>query len=123
MYCIFYRNIKVIRSQEVLIPTHFFLVLTCCKQSSQILTECTDLDASAFILPHRPDHTESCTVSCLPSLPHTLTCKVRVPYIAREETELPCEHELSNCMMVLNVLLASFLLYDLFREHGMCACV
>ncbi|XP_049986734.1 ectonucleotide pyrophosphatase/phosphodiesterase family member 1 isoform X1 [Alexandromys fortis] len=55
------QNIKVLRSQEVLVPTHFFLVLTCCKQSSQVLTECTDLDASAFILPHRPDHTESCT--------------------------------------------------------------
>lgn len=55
------QNIKAIRSQQVLVPTHFFLVLTCCRQSSQVLTECTDLDASAFILPHRPDHTESCT--------------------------------------------------------------
>ncbi|KAL1770347.1 ectonucleotide pyrophosphatase/phosphodiesterase family member 1 isoform X1 [Sigmodon hispidus] len=54
------QNSKVIRSQEVLIPTHFFIVLTCCKESSEIPLECTSLDSSAFILPHRPDHIESC---------------------------------------------------------------
>ncbi|EGW04715.1 ectonucleotide pyrophosphatase/phosphodiesterase family member 1 isoform X1 [Cricetulus griseus] len=55
------RNSKVIRNQEILVPTHFFIVLTHCKLSSQSPLECTDLDASAFILPHRPNHMESCT--------------------------------------------------------------
>ncbi|XP_005065861.1 ectonucleotide pyrophosphatase/phosphodiesterase family member 1 isoform X2 [Mesocricetus auratus] len=54
------QNSKVIRNQKVLIPTHFFIVLTCCKLSSESLFQCTNLDASAFILPHRPDHIESC---------------------------------------------------------------
>ncbi|GAB1294988.1 Ectonucleotide pyrophosphatase/phosphodiesterase family member 1 [Apodemus speciosus] len=55
------QNSRVIRSQEILIPTHFFIVLTSCKQLSETPLECTALDSSAFILPHRPDNIESCT--------------------------------------------------------------
>lgn len=54
------QNSRVIRSQELLIPTHFFMVLTSCKQQFQIPLDCDNLDSSAFILPHRPDNIESC---------------------------------------------------------------
>ncbi|KAA0708931.1 Ectonucleotide pyrophosphatase/phosphodiesterase family member 1 [Triplophysa tibetana] len=43
------------------IPTHFFVILTSCKNSSLPVLRCDGLlDASAFILPHRPDHLETC---------------------------------------------------------------
>uniref|UniRef100_A0A8C5L660 Ectonucleotide pyrophosphatase/phosphodiesterase family member 1 n=1 Tax=Jaculus jaculus TaxID=51337 RepID=A0A8C5L660_JACJA len=54
------QNSRVIRNQEILIPTHFFIVLTSCKNTSQVPSQCTDLDPSAFIVPHRPDNSESC---------------------------------------------------------------
>ncbi|EDL04784.1 ectonucleotide pyrophosphatase/phosphodiesterase family member 1 isoform 1 [Mus musculus] len=55
------QNSRVIRSQEILIPTHFFIVLTSCKQLSETPLECSALESSAYILPHRPDNIESCT--------------------------------------------------------------
>lgn len=54
------QNIRVIRSQELLIPTHFFIVLTSCKDTTQTPLQCTDLAPTAFILPNRPDNIESC---------------------------------------------------------------
>ncbi|XP_048210052.1 ectonucleotide pyrophosphatase/phosphodiesterase family member 1 isoform X2 [Perognathus longimembris pacificus] len=54
------QNSRVIRNQEILIPTHFFIVLTSCKDTAQTPLQCESLDASAFILPHRPDNLESC---------------------------------------------------------------
>ncbi|KAM5229354.1 ectonucleotide pyrophosphatase/phosphodiesterase family member 1 [Ctenodactylus gundi] len=54
------QNSRVIHDQEILIPTHFFIVLTNCKNASQIPLYCEDLDTLAFILPHRPDNRESC---------------------------------------------------------------
>ncbi|ELW69426.1 Ectonucleotide pyrophosphatase/phosphodiesterase family member 1 [Tupaia chinensis] len=54
------QNIRVIRNQEILIPTHFFIVLTSCKNTSQTPLQCENLDTSAFILPHRTDNSESC---------------------------------------------------------------
>uniref|UniRef100_A0A452FZJ0 Alkaline phosphodiesterase I n=1 Tax=Capra hircus TaxID=9925 RepID=A0A452FZJ0_CAPHI len=57
---IFYRNSRIIRNQEVLIPTHFFIVLTSCKNTSQTPLQCEHLDTMAFILPHRTDNSESC---------------------------------------------------------------
>ncbi|XP_045150244.1 ectonucleotide pyrophosphatase/phosphodiesterase family member 1 [Echinops telfairi] len=54
------QNRKVIRNQEILIPTHFFLVLTRCANASQTPTQCETLDTLAFILPHRTDNSESC---------------------------------------------------------------
>lgn len=55
------QNSRVIRGQETLIPTHFFIVLTSCKQLSETPLKCTALESSAFLLPHRPDNIESCT--------------------------------------------------------------
>lgn len=55
------QNTRVIRSQDILIPTHFFIVLTSCKQLSESPLKCTALESSAFLLPHRPDNIESCT--------------------------------------------------------------
>lgn len=54
------QNIRLIRSQEILIPTHFFIVLTSCKNASQTPSQCENLDTLAFILPHRTDNSESC---------------------------------------------------------------
>uniref|UniRef100_A0A8D1LUT2 Ectonucleotide pyrophosphatase/phosphodiesterase 1 n=1 Tax=Sus scrofa TaxID=9823 RepID=A0A8D1LUT2_PIG len=54
------QNSRTIRNQEILIPTHFFIVLTSCKNTSQIPSQCENLDTLAFILPHRTDNSESC---------------------------------------------------------------
>uniref|UniRef100_A0A8C4LTZ2 Ectonucleotide pyrophosphatase/phosphodiesterase family member 1 n=1 Tax=Equus asinus asinus TaxID=83772 RepID=A0A8C4LTZ2_EQUAS len=54
------QNSRRVRNQEVLIPTHFFIVLTSCKDPDQAPSQCENLDASAFILPHRTDNSESC---------------------------------------------------------------
>lgn len=49
---------------EAPIPTHFFVILTSCGNSTFSPVSCKGpLQAKAFILPHRPDHTESCAVS------------------------------------------------------------
>ncbi|KAF3831927.1 hypothetical protein GH733_000739 [Mirounga leonina] len=53
-------NSRLIRNQEILIPTHFFIVLTSCKNTFQTPAQCDDLDSLAFILPHRTDNSESC---------------------------------------------------------------
>ncbi|MGH0131109.1 UNVERIFIED_CONTAM: hypothetical protein FKN15_009751 [Acipenser sinensis] len=51
-----------IRDTKILIPTHYFVVLTSCKNSSYPPEACNgSLDVSSFIIPHRPDNTESCT--------------------------------------------------------------
>ncbi|XP_078255637.1 ectonucleotide pyrophosphatase/phosphodiesterase family member 3-like isoform X1 [Rhinoraja longicauda] len=43
------------------LPTHFFVVLTSCKNKMQSPLQCKDsLDVLPFILPHRPDNSESC---------------------------------------------------------------
>uniref|UniRef100_A0A8C1RG16 Ectonucleotide pyrophosphatase/phosphodiesterase 1 n=1 Tax=Cyprinus carpio TaxID=7962 RepID=A0A8C1RG16_CYPCA len=43
------------------IPTHFFVILTSCKNSSLHVRQCDGpLDAVSFVLPHRPDHLETC---------------------------------------------------------------
>ncbi|KAK1171514.1 ectonucleotide pyrophosphatase/phosphodiesterase family member 3-like [Acipenser oxyrinchus oxyrinchus] len=47
---------------QILIPTHYFVVLTSCKNSSYPPEACNgSLDVFSFIIPHRPDNTESCT--------------------------------------------------------------
>nr|XP_040016786.1 ectonucleotide pyrophosphatase/phosphodiesterase family member 1 [Gasterosteus aculeatus aculeatus] len=53
--------IKAISGNEAPIPTHFFLIFTSCGNSSFGPDDCEGpLQAKSFILPHRPDHTESC---------------------------------------------------------------
>uniref|UniRef100_A0A671UV46 Ectonucleotide pyrophosphatase/phosphodiesterase 1 n=1 Tax=Sparus aurata TaxID=8175 RepID=A0A671UV46_SPAAU len=50
----FFRN-------EAPIPSHFFIILTSCGNSTFSPVDCEGpLQAKSFILPHRPDHTESC---------------------------------------------------------------
>nr|XP_019953043.1 PREDICTED: ectonucleotide pyrophosphatase/phosphodiesterase family member 1-like [Paralichthys olivaceus] len=52
---------KTISGNEAPIPTHFFVILTSCGNSALIPSRCEGpLQTRAFILPHRPDHTESC---------------------------------------------------------------
>uniref|UniRef100_A0A673BGQ6 Ectonucleotide pyrophosphatase/phosphodiesterase family member 1-like n=1 Tax=Sphaeramia orbicularis TaxID=375764 RepID=A0A673BGQ6_9TELE len=44
------------------VPTHFFVILTSCGNSTFNPANCEGpLQAQSFILPHRPDHTESCS--------------------------------------------------------------
>uniref|UniRef100_A0A671UR87 Ectonucleotide pyrophosphatase/phosphodiesterase 1 n=1 Tax=Sparus aurata TaxID=8175 RepID=A0A671UR87_SPAAU len=46
---------------EAPIPSHFFIILTSCGNSTFSPVDCEGpLQAKSFILPHRPDHTESC---------------------------------------------------------------
>ncbi|KAM9097976.1 LOW QUALITY PROTEIN: ectonucleotide pyrophosphatase/phosphodiesterase family member 1-like [Sarcophilus harrisii] len=53
---------KRINNQEVLIPTHYFVVLTSCKNKTQTPRRCENsLETLAFIIPHRTDNSESCT--------------------------------------------------------------
>ncbi|XP_030637637.1 ectonucleotide pyrophosphatase/phosphodiesterase family member 1 [Chanos chanos] len=47
---------------EVPVPTHFFVILTSCRNSSFTPERCEGpLEATAFVLPHRDDSTETCT--------------------------------------------------------------
>uniref|UniRef100_A0A8C3A832 Ectonucleotide pyrophosphatase/phosphodiesterase 1 n=1 Tax=Cyclopterus lumpus TaxID=8103 RepID=A0A8C3A832_CYCLU len=53
--------LRAISGNEAPIPTHFFLILTSCGNSTVGPVDCEGpLQAKSFILPHRPDHTESC---------------------------------------------------------------
>ncbi|TKC43549.1 hypothetical protein EI555_021111, partial [Monodon monoceros] len=46
---------------SVPIPTHYFVVLTSCKNKSQTPNACTGwLDVLPFVIPHRPTNVESC---------------------------------------------------------------
>uniref|UniRef100_A0A3Q3FAU3 Venom phosphodiesterase 1-like n=1 Tax=Kryptolebias marmoratus TaxID=37003 RepID=A0A3Q3FAU3_KRYMA len=46
---------------NISIPTHYFVVLTSCKDSGQPVSTCMDqLQTVSFLLPHRADNTESC---------------------------------------------------------------
>ncbi|XP_069743130.1 venom phosphodiesterase 2-like isoform X2 [Narcine bancroftii] len=49
------------KATHILIPTHYYIILTNCKNKMQSSLQCEgSLDVLAFILPHRPDNTESC---------------------------------------------------------------
>uniref|UniRef100_A0A3Q1G9G1 Ectonucleotide pyrophosphatase/phosphodiesterase 1 n=1 Tax=Acanthochromis polyacanthus TaxID=80966 RepID=A0A3Q1G9G1_9TELE len=53
--------LKKISGNEAPIPTHFFVILTSCTNLTFNPVNCEGpLQARSFILPHRPDHTESC---------------------------------------------------------------
>ncbi|KAI5094369.1 ectonucleotide pyrophosphatase/phosphodiesterase family member 1 isoform X1, partial [Silurus meridionalis] len=46
---------------ETPFPTHFFVILTSCKNASLALQNCHNLlETVSFILPHRPDNLETC---------------------------------------------------------------
>lgn len=56
--------ISCLSRNEAPIPTHFFLILTSCGNSTFSPVNCMGpLEAKSFILPHRPDYTETCAVS------------------------------------------------------------
>uniref|UniRef100_A0A8C4E4P0 Ectonucleotide pyrophosphatase/phosphodiesterase 1 n=1 Tax=Dicentrarchus labrax TaxID=13489 RepID=A0A8C4E4P0_DICLA len=53
--------LKAISGNETIVPTHFFMILTSCRNETFSPVNCKGpLQAKSFILPHRPDHTESC---------------------------------------------------------------
>lgn len=53
--------LKEISGNEAPIPTHFFIILTSCENLTFNPVNCEGpLQARSFILPHRPDHSESC---------------------------------------------------------------
>ncbi|KAM3931779.1 ectonucleotide pyrophosphatase/phosphodiesterase family member 3 [Leptodactylus fuscus] len=50
-----------VEGSKIPIPTHYFMVLTSCKNTLQTPLNCTGgLQVLSFIIPHRPDNTESC---------------------------------------------------------------
>ncbi|XP_050172625.1 venom phosphodiesterase 1-like [Myiozetetes cayanensis] len=50
-----------VNNTEIPVPTHYFVVLTSCKNKSYTPLNCSgSLDVSSFLIPHRPDNTESC---------------------------------------------------------------
>lgn len=52
------------RNGAVMSPTHFFMILTSCRNPTFGPVDCVGpLRARSFILPHRSNHTESCAVS------------------------------------------------------------
>ncbi|NXX46519.1 ENPP3 phosphodiesterase, partial [Tricholaema leucomelas] len=50
-----------VTNTQIPVPTHYFVVLTSCKNKSYTPLNCSgSLDALSFIIPHRPDNSESC---------------------------------------------------------------
>ncbi|MEE6475676.1 hypothetical protein FKM82_010835 [Ascaphus truei] len=52
---------QITNDTDFYVPTHYFIVLTSCKNVSQNPLQCTGpLDVLSFIVPHRIDNSESC---------------------------------------------------------------
>ncbi|XP_078069850.1 ectonucleotide pyrophosphatase/phosphodiesterase family member 3 [Mustelus asterias] len=52
---------KYVANTKIPIPTHYYIVLTSCKNDTQTPRDCEgSLQASSFIIPHRKDNSESC---------------------------------------------------------------
>uniref|UniRef100_A0A8C5MIK6 Ectonucleotide pyrophosphatase/phosphodiesterase 3 n=1 Tax=Leptobrachium leishanense TaxID=445787 RepID=A0A8C5MIK6_9ANUR len=52
---------KHVEDTEIPIPTHYFVVMTSCNDTNSAPSNCsTNLKVLSFIIPHRPDNTESC---------------------------------------------------------------
>ncbi|XP_061479840.1 ectonucleotide pyrophosphatase/phosphodiesterase family member 3 isoform X2 [Rhineura floridana] len=50
-----------VNNTQIPIPTHYFVVLTSCEDQANTPVNCSgSLNVLSFILPHRPDNTESC---------------------------------------------------------------
>lgn len=55
---------RYVADTDVPIPTHYFVVLTSCKNKAYTPDNCSgSLDVLPFIIPHRPTNVESCPVS------------------------------------------------------------
>ncbi|XP_047675276.1 venom phosphodiesterase 1-like isoform X3 [Tachysurus fulvidraco] len=52
---------QFVTGTRIPIPTHYFAILTSCLNSDQSVRECKEeLNTVSFLMPHRPDNTESC---------------------------------------------------------------
>lgn len=61
---VFYNMARHVGDTAIPIPTHFFMVLTSCRNSSHAPLSCAgSLNVMSFIIPHRPDNSESCADS------------------------------------------------------------
>ncbi|NXU84218.1 ENPP3 phosphodiesterase, partial [Xiphorhynchus elegans] len=59
---------QYVNNTEIPVPTHYFVILTSCKNKSYTPLNCSgSLDVLSFIIPHRPDNTESCAENKTPS--------------------------------------------------------
>uniref|UniRef100_A0A8C1D9L8 SMB domain-containing protein n=1 Tax=Cyprinus carpio carpio TaxID=630221 RepID=A0A8C1D9L8_CYPCA len=55
---------EFVAGSSIPVPTHYFVVLTSCKNDTQTVSECSaELQTVSFLLPHRSDNKESCAVS------------------------------------------------------------
>lgn len=56
---------RFVNNTKIPIPTHYFVVLTSCENRTNTPLNCPpgSLKVLPFILPHRPDNSESCAVS------------------------------------------------------------
>lgn len=54
---------RFVPGTDIPVPTHYFAVLTSCRNSTKSVSACDgELQAVSFLLPHRPDNSESCQV-------------------------------------------------------------
>ncbi|KAF4796271.1 ectonucleotide pyrophosphatase/phosphodiesterase family member 3 [Turdus rufiventris] len=52
---------QYVNNTKIPVPTHYYVILTSCKNTSYTPLNCSgSLDVASFIIPHRPDNTESC---------------------------------------------------------------
>lgn len=57
---------RYVVNNSVPIPTHYFVMLTSCKNKNYTPDTCPEwLDVLSFIIPHHPTNMESCPVSML----------------------------------------------------------
>ncbi|KAF3706981.1 Ectonucleotide pyrophosphatase/phosphodiesterase family member 3 [Channa argus] len=53
--------LQFVSGSNITVPTHYFAVLTSCRDSGQSVTACTgELQTVSFLVPHRPTNSESC---------------------------------------------------------------
>jgi len=80
--CVWSRDSRFVPGTNVSVPTHFFAVLTSCRDAALPVGGCVgELQAASFLLPHRPDNSESCKVRpalCLGTTLRGLWRKCRV---------------------------------------------
>lgn len=55
---------RYVEGSAIPVPTHYYSILTSCLDFTQQADKCDGpLSVSAFVLPHRADNDESCSVS------------------------------------------------------------
>lgn len=54
---------RSVSGTNISIPTHYFVLVTSCRDSALSVDGCHgELQTVSFLLPHRPDNSESCKV-------------------------------------------------------------